>query len=246
MANKPDLMSLQGEVFLAKMVNGVPSGLRAIGNTPELTLSITSESVDHFESKTGNRAKDAVLRKQTGVEVAGTLEELNKENIALVLSGKTIEIATSTMTDELLGAVTIGTVIDLGHRNLSNVTFKDGSDVAIADTDYVLDEAFGTVIFTKAVTGAVKWSGTAGAVSRVTVADNIGGEYRLLFKGIETYSGDKVALTLWRVEFSPETELSLINDEWNSCQLSGSALADISKGNDDQLGIFGHIDRFRI
>lgn len=246
MANKPDLISLQGEMFLAKMVNGVPSGLRAIGSTPELTLSITSDSIDHFESKTGNRSKDAVLRKQTGVEIAGTIEELNKENVAMVLSGKNIEVTSSPITDESLGSVTIDTIIDLGHRNLTGVTFKDGADAIIPETDYLLDQAFGTVTFTKAVTGVVKWSGTAGAVDRVTIADNIGGEYRLFFKGVDTYSNDKIAVTLWRVEFSPETELGLINEEWGSCKISGSALADISKANDAQLGIFGHIDRFRI
>ena len=246
MSNKPDLISLQGELFLAKMVNGAPAGLRSVGNMPDLKLAIKSESVDHFESKTGNRAKDAVLRKQTGVEISGTLEELNKENVALILSGKSIEVTSSPIVDVSLGSVEKDSIIDLGHRNLSNVTFKDGSDVAIPNTKYEVDEAFGTVVFNEAVTGDVKWSGTAGVVDRVTVADNLGGEYRFFFKGIDTYSGDKVAVTLWRVEFSPETELGLINEEWNSCDISGECLADISKAKDNEVGIFGHIDRFRI
>lgn len=233
MSNKPDLISLQGELFLAKMVNGAPTGLRSVGNAPELTLSITSESVDHFESK-------------TGVEISGTLEELNKENIALVVSGKSIEVTSSPIVDASLGSIEKDSIIDLGHRNLSNVTFKDGSDVAIPATKYEVDEAFGTVVFSEAVTGVVKWSGTAGAVDRVTIANNLGEEYRFFFKGIDTYSGDKIAVTLWRVEFSPETELGLINDEWGSCDISGECLADISKANDAELSIFGHIDRFRI
>ncbi len=246
MANKPDLISLQGKLFLAKMINGVPSGLRPVGNMPDLKLAIKSESIDHFESMTGKRAKDAVLRKQTGVEISGTLEELNKENIALVVSGKVIEVAGSPITDVSLGSIEKDLMIDLGHRNLSNVTFKDGSDVAIPSTKYEVDEAFGTVVFNEAVVGDVKWSGTVGIVDRVTIANNLGEEYRFFFKGIDTYSGDKIAVTLWRAEFSPETELGLINDEWGSCDISGECLADISKANDAELSIFGHIDRFRI
>ena len=124
MANKPDLISLQGELFLAKMINGQPAALLSIGNTPELQLQITSESTDHYESKTGLRAKDAVLRKQTGVSVSGTLEEVTKENLAMVLSGKTLEIPEATIPETTLGAVKAGEMIDLGTRNLSDVAFK--------------------------------------------------------------------------------------------------------------------------
>ncbi|MEG2568656.1 MAG: hypothetical protein RSA84_20865, partial [Acinetobacter sp.] len=120
MANKPDLISLQGELFLAKMINGQPAALLSIGNTPELQLQITSESTDHYESKTGLRAKDAVLRKQTGVSVNGTLEEVTKENLAMVLSGKNFEIPEATVTETPIGAVKAGEMIDLGIRNLSD------------------------------------------------------------------------------------------------------------------------------
>ena len=35
MSNKPDLISLQGELFLAKMINGQPSALLPIGKSAE-------------------------------------------------------------------------------------------------------------------------------------------------------------------------------------------------------------------
>lgn len=115
---KSDLISLQGELHLAKMVNSVPSALLPVGNTPELQIAISSESTDHYESKTGLRAKDAVLRKQTAVAISGTLEEVTKQNLAMVLSGKSIEIPETQLTDITLGAVEAGAMIDLGHRNL--------------------------------------------------------------------------------------------------------------------------------
>ena len=108
---KSDLISLQGELHLAKMVNSVPSALLPVGNTPELQIAISSESTDHYESKTGLRAKDAVLRKQTAVAISGTLEEVTKQNLAMVLSGKSIEIPETQLTDITLCAVEAGAMI---------------------------------------------------------------------------------------------------------------------------------------
>jgi hypothetical protein len=239
MANKPDLISLQGELFLAKMINSEPAALLPVGNMPELQLQISSESTDHFESKTGMRAKDAVLRKQTGVSISGTLEEVTKENLAMVLSGKSIQVAASTITDQAIGAVKAGEMVDLGIRNLTGVSFKGPADAAITADKYTLDEVFGTVIFNEEITD-VKWSGAAGAITRTTIADNVGGE------GVDTYQGDKVAVTLWRLELSPDTEFDLIHEDFASYNIEGECLADITKANDAELSIFGHIDRFSV
>ena len=245
MSNKPDLISLQGELFLAKMINGQPSAFLPIGNTPELQIQITSETTDHYESKTGLRAKDAVLRKQTGVTISGTLEEVTKENLAMVLSGKTLEIPEATVPESTIGAVKAGEMIDLGLRNLSDVSFKGPADTAITADKYILDAVFGTVIFNEAITD-VKWSGKSGAITRTTIATNLGEEYRFFFKGVDTYQGDKVAVILWRVELSPETEFDLIHEDFASYEIEGECLADISKAMDSELSIFGHIERFSI
>lgn len=245
MSNKPDLISLQGELFLAKMVNGQPSALLPIGNTPELQIQITSETTDHYESKTGLRAKDAVLRKQTGVSISGTLEEVTKENLAMVLSGKTLEIPEATVPESTIGAVKAGEMIDLGVRNLSDVAFKGPADAAITADKYILDAVFGTVVFNEAITD-VKWSGKSGAITRTTIATNLGEEYRFFFKGVDTFQGDKIAVTLWRVELSPDTEFDLIHEEFASYSIEGECLADISKAHDAELSIFGHIERFSI
>ena len=245
MSNKPDLISLQGELFLAKMINGQPSALLPIGNTPELQIQITSETTDHYESKTGLRAKEAVLREQTGVSISGTLEEVTKENLAMVLSGKTLEIPEATVPESTIGAVKAGEMIDLGVRNLSDVAFKGPADAAITADKYILDAVFGTVVFNEAITD-VKWSGKSGAITRTTIATNLGEEYRFFFKGVDTFQGDKIAVTLWRVELSPDTEFDLIHEEFASYSIEGECLADISKAHDAELSIFGHIERFSI
>ncbi|MHA3079643.1 phage tail tube protein [Acinetobacter sp. ANC 5502] len=245
MANKPDLISLQGEVFLAKLTNGVAGTYHSIGNTPKLELKIKSTAKEHYESKTGLRTKDAVLYQQTGVSIDGTLEEVTKENLARVMSGLVVEVPSSTITDVSLGTVTLGAMINLGHRNLSAVTFKDGA-TTVDPSKYTLDLTFGTVIFNESISGAVTWAGTAGAVVRTTVANNVGEEYALMFKGIDTFTQDKVFCELWRVQFSPDTTFALINNDFGSFDVSGDALSDSSKANDAELSVFGHIERFAV
>ena len=244
MDDKP--ISLQGELYLAKVTNGVAGALLPIGNMPALTLNISSDKIDHYDSRFGHRAKDATLYKQTGVAVSGDIDTVNKENIAIVLSGKSIEIASKAITNVSLGTVTVNALIDLGQRNLTGVTFKDGSDAAISTNKYVLDAVFGTVKFVEPVTGPVKWSGTAAAKTRTTIANNIGTEYKALFKGRDTYSGDKVVVELHRLTLSPETELALINEDFASYSITGDCQADSSKANDAELSVFGHIERFSV
>jgi hypothetical protein len=245
MATKPDLISLQGEVFLAKLTNGVAGPYYSVGNTPKLELKISSTSKDHYESKTGKRSKDATLYTQTGVSIDGTLEEVTKENLARVMSGLVIDVASQTITNVSLGTVTTSGMINLGYRNITSATFKAGG-TAIDPSKYTLDKTFGTVIFNEAISGEVTWSGVTGAVVRTTMANNIGEEYALMVKGVDTYGGDKIFVELWRVLFSPETTLALINEDFGSFDVTGEALADLSKANDAELSIFGHVERFTV
>lgn len=239
-------LSLQGELCLAKIVNGVAGSLLPIGNMPSLKLNITSDQVPHYDSRYGYRALDDTLYKQTGVGIEGDLDTINETSLALVMSGKSLEIASEAITDVSLGTITTNVMIDLGHRNLTGVTFKDGSDATIDADKYLLDATFGTVTFVDSVTGAVKWSGTAAAKTRTTIANNIGAEYKALFKGIDTMSGDKVVVVLHRLTLSPETEFELVNEEFNTFSITGECKADNSKASDPELSVWGHIERFSV
>lgn len=246
MSNKPRLLSLQGELFLAKVINQTVGSYFSVGNMPALKLKINTKKIEHFDSRYGQRAKDATLYKDTGVEIDGELEEVNKTNLAIVVSGRTIEIPEKQITDVSLGMVQPDQMIDLKYRNLSEVKFTDEQSVAIDSSKYTLDATFGTVIFNEAVTGVIQWSGVAGEVTRTTMVTDLDKEYSALFKGVDTFTGDKVVLEIWRMQFSPETEFDLINEDFAKYKLTGEALADNSKANDAELSVFGHIERFTL
>jgi hypothetical protein len=242
---KPDLISLQGEFFAALITNDVAGPYLTMGNTPSMQIAISSETTDHYTAKDGTRAKDAILRKATGVTLSGTLEEVKKQNKDIIFSGETLTTTVTPIASQSLGTVRAGEMINLGHRNLSEVTFKSGSTTIEAST-YTLDSVFGTVEFNEAPAEHVSWSGSAGIVERTALATHMGREYALLFKGVDTYSGDKLSVELWRVQFSPETEFDLINEDFASFDVEGECLADSSKASDPQAGPFGCIDRFKV
>lgn len=243
--SKPDLISLQGELFLAKITNGVPGTLISAGNMPEVKLAISNEMSDHYNAKDGTRAKDASLSKAVGLAFSGILEELSKQNRNILFSSETATTTAETITNKSIGSVAAGGMINLGHRNLSNVVFKTAPDATVEGSKYTLDAIYGTVVFNEAITGEVSWSGTAGSVERSAIATKFDTEYAALFKGVDTFNGDKVVADIWRLKFSPETEFDLINEDFASYSVSGEALADSSKASDSTMGPFGRIERFK-
>lgn len=244
MAN--NYISLQGEFYLAPIVNGVPGALRHIGNVPEFELELTAEILEHKESMTGQRATDFTLVQTTGVAFTGQLEQISPENLEYILSGKNHAIAGATVTDQSLGTVVANQLIALDAYNLTAVSVKDSTEVTPVTVDpskYVLDAGFGTIKFTDitGLTMPLTISYTSGAVTNTTIASDFESEYQLFFKGINTITKDKVVVKLWRTKKSPETTFGLIHEELGQYQISGQALADITKQSDDALGLYGHM-----
>ena len=235
-------ISLQGKFYLAEIANGVAAAMRHLGNVPEFELEIGADLVEHQESTSGQRTTDFTMVKTTSVNFKGQLEEINPENLEYILSGMKSEVATKTVTDESLGTVKAGEEIKLDGYNLTQVSFKAGA-ATIATDKYVLDLVFGTVIFND-VTGLIDpilATYTTGAVTHTSLASDFEKEYELFFKGINTATGDSMAVRLWRTKKSPETTFPLIHEDLGQYEISGQALSDVSKGSDATLGLYGHV-----
>lgn len=233
-------ISLQGKFYLSEIANGIAGAMRHVGNVPEFEIEISAEQVEHQESTSGQRTTDFVLTKTTAVNFKGKLEEVDEENLKYILSGMQSKVATKTVTDEALGTVKVGQEIKLNGYALTSVSFKAGSTTIDPDT-YVLDSVFGTVTFNEAVVEPVTAAYTTGAVQHTTIASNFDKEYELFFKGVNTATGDNMAVRLWRTKKSPETTFPLIHEDLGSYDISGQALSDVSKGTDATLGLYGHV-----
>lgn len=235
-------ISLQGKFYLAEIANGVAAAMRHLGNVPEFELEIGADLVEHQESTSGQRTTDFTMVKTTSVNFKGQLEEINPENLEYILSGMKSEVATKTVTDESLGTVKAGEEIKLDGYNLTQVSFKAGA-ATIATDKYVLDPVFGTVIFNDVtgLTDPILATYTTGAVTHTSLASDFEKEYELFFKGINTATGDSMAVRLWRTKKSPETTFPLIHEDLGQYEISGQALSDVSKGSDATLGLYGHV-----
>ncbi|MFH7767707.1 hypothetical protein [Acinetobacter sp. BSP-28] len=233
-------ISLQGKFYLSEIANGVAGAMRHIGNVPEFELEITTDQVEHQESTSGQRTTDFVLTKTTGVNFSGQLEEVDEDNLQYILSGMKSDVASDTVTDQALGTVKVGEEIKLDGYSLTQVSFKSGA-TTIETSKYDLDSVFGTVIFKEAIAEPVTASYTTGAVSHTTIASDFNKEYELFFKGINTATGDSMAVRLWRTKKSPETTFPLIHEDLGQYEISGQALSDVGKGSDETLGLYGHV-----
>lgn len=234
-------ISLRGKFSLAPIVNGIVGAMRELGNIPDFTLEITADKQEHTESMSGDDTVDLVLYNTTGVSFSGTIEQIDEDNLAYVLSGKNVEVATKTVAAKSLGAVKAGEKIKLDGFNLTTVTVKDGADPGadIASTKYKVDPVFGTITFLEDVP-AVTVGYTTGAVTHTTIASDFGKEYALYFEGINKITKDKVFLQLHRTVKSPDSSFELIHQEQGSYEISGDALGDLTKDKDGALGLYGY------
>lgn len=241
MANK--YLSFQGKIHIALITNGVAGALHEVGNMPDFQISISADQVEHHESQSGQRAKDFVLIKTTGVAFDGTLEEGTVQNLEYMLSAKSKDTGIENISNVSLGTVNANDLIRLGKYNLSNFVLVDSSanPVTVDPSKYDLDADFGTVKV-KDVSGLVmplKYSAKSSAVTKIGLATDFTKEYLIFFKGINTADNSKVALTLWRTKKSPDMDFPMIHEELGKYKIKGEALADITQVIDADLGQYG-------
>lgn len=143
----------KGVVFFDQLVSGTYQGERDLGNAPAFTFNIALEKLEHFSSRGGLKAKDKEIISQITPGLAFTLDEVNKENLALLTLG---DVSTET---QVVGSVA-AEVITANLEKRSDLAFR-------GITSWELPYDSGTVIF---VLGEVV-TGAAGATGIVTAID---------------------------------------------------------------------------
>ncbi len=242
--------SFQGRVYLGERdSNGNPINVRSPGNVADLSLSLKTDVIEHYESQTGQRAVDLRLVKQKSATVALTIEEFTKENLALALYGNYLATTGGTVTDEPVGGTTpvVGDRYFLAHPKVSSLVVKDSAGAPATltlGTDYTADTDFGAIQFINlsGFTPPFKASYTYGAVTEIGIFTQPLPERFLRLEGVNTAAGNaKVLIELYRVAFDPLKKFDIISNDLNKFELEGSLLADATKPYDAVLGQFGRI-----
>ncbi|ENV46183.1 hypothetical protein P255_02984 [Acinetobacter brisouii CIP 110357] len=241
---KKRYFSLQGELFLAELINGVAGSLYPVGNTPSFQISVTATVVKHNESSTGIRAVDDVMTKDMGVKFETELEEGTAKNLEFLLSSYSKDVAEDTLPKTSLGTVVAGEMIRLGKYNLSEFVLNDSAATpkVVDPSKYVLDAPFGTLIVNDidGLTMPLTYTAKTGKVTKVGIATDFSKEYLLFFKGKNTAGNkEKMAVTLWRTMKTPDVDFPMIHEEYGKWKVSGMALPDSTQVTDEDLGNFG-------
>jgi hypothetical protein len=229
-----------------------------VGNCPELKVGFQVDNIEHKESYSGQSLTDLKIPKGKSTSLNFTLEEPNKENLAMVLYGTALSVAASTaITDEVLGGtpnittLAIGQVFVGAKRNATGtVTLKDSTGTPktlTLGTNYTHEVISNTITLLDVTTGGpfvgpLKLSYTPGTSTEVAMFNVAASDLFLRFVGMNMAdSGKIVTCDLFKVNLNPLKELALITDDLAQFQIEGSALLDILKPSSNTLGQFGAI-----
>jgi hypothetical protein len=109
----------RGKLYFARFRPGtrIPLGERYIGNTPEFSLTIENEELEHFSSDGGIREKDDSIALEVTRSGSLTTDNIDPENVALFFFGEkaTLVEAGATITGEAVEEVQQGFYYQLGQ-----------------------------------------------------------------------------------------------------------------------------------
>lgn len=241
------LASLQGPVFWANRdASGNPTEYNWFGNAPECVLGLATETLTHKESYTGNRTTDARIITELTATIAITVDDFKESNMELATYGTGSQVAGSSVTAEaVLGAAPV-----VGERyalkttgRVSAAVVKDAGS-AINTTFYTVD-ASGVIVFTAVtgLTGPITADYTIAAARQVGVFKTSAPEVHVRVDGLNTaasVSGDfeRLIVDVFKVRLDPAENFGLINDEFGTLVLNGSALTDTTKAAASATGQF--------
>jgi hypothetical protein len=250
MAAENKLFSYQGRVYLATRGSaGKPLKPRWLGDAT-LTIELATETVDHYESFTGQRALYGQLIKSKTANATLTVFEATTENLLIALYGSSIKTTAGAVTAELFPADTAADdYIVLERPFVSNLAISDSAGSAatlVEGDDYILERPEIGLVQIKNITGFTqpfKAAYNYKGIESVQMFTETPPERWLKLDGINTVDNTPVIVDLYRVRFNPSSNMSLHHEEFGSFELSGAVLVDAMLESDPSLGGFGRIIR---
>lgn len=232
----------QGSLYIAERdaATGAPKGFIAVGNVPEMTIDIETDTLEHKESESGSRLTDLVIVKEKKGTFSFKLENMSLDNLALALWGTAASVTGASVVDEVVKAykstATVKKNLALANPDVSAVIVKDttGTTTYVLGTDYTVDAKNGTIsiISTSAIVEAadLKVSYTFAAHNKVDAFTSAAAPERWLrFEGLNTVDNSRVIVDIFKAQFDPMTGYGLLNEELGSADMKGTILADLTK-----------------
>ena len=242
------LISLQGVLRVAPIINGKPGKLLDMGNVPEATLALNQQSEDKTESRTGQRLQIGRLNTGRTCTLSGNLDEwADPRRLALGLYSAALDMAAGSVTGETLPAgLAVGDEVVLDRAFASDLALTDsaGSPVTVnVDHFELIGHAKNIVrmLNIAAYTQPFKAAYDYEAAVSLAIFTQQAPERWVVFDGINTETGEPILIDLYRGRFDPFQNVGLIHAGYGTLPFSIGCLADLSKADDATLGTFGRI-----
>lgn len=222
----------RGEIYFGRFLTGTqtPEGERYLGNTPEFSMTLEPEMLDHFSSDRGIREKDDSVTLQINRTGAMTCDNIDPENLAILLMGEKsvqAQAATPVVGEAVTAAGKAGMWYQLGTsptnpsgvRDVASVAIKAGATTLVLNTDYVLDAPLGRFQVVEGGDGdgvALTADYTPAAKSRIRVlskGDTIEGSLRFIAKNPKGAQFDY--FFPW-VKLTPNGDFQVKAEEWQT------------------------------
>lgn len=230
----------RGKVYLARYIGGVAeAAFRYIGNTPELNLTIESETLDHYSSDEGIREKDDSVPLEVNRTGSLITDNINPENVALFFFGESSSVAQAAVASATEGF----TSIKAGHSYKLGVTTSNpagymgidetgfsvetnpGATALVADTDYTMDFDSGFIHFLE--TSAVAVDGedidvtyAVAASTRERVVSGSEPVEAAMRYVTQNPKGPDAVFFMPYMKLTPNGDFALKGDEWQQLPLS--------------------------
>lgn len=167
----------QGNVLLAERDSaGSPKGFESVGNVSDLKITVSTSSLEHKESHTGQRGTDLRLTTEVKCALSMTMENFVAENLARVSRGLATPVPGASVVAQVVKGY-IGKVMALGRIGVSAVAVKIGATALTAYTndatpwDYKLNLDAGSLQLNDSSVAALALLGANGtlALTGITV-----------------------------------------------------------------------------
>src|SRR5690349_6531637 len=237
----PNYVVGRGRLFFNKFLPNTKTlsgGARYLGNSPELTLSQDEEKLDHYNSDSGIKVKDASVSLQNDQSGSFSLDDISADNLALWFRGvvESNAVAGGAVADEAHNNVQLGTYLQLGltdgnpigARNVSLVVVTNVTQAgAVVDMagNYEVDPVTGRVLILDDATDiaadddlTIDYTAAAGTEEHVIAAGTVI-EGRLEF--FRDNAAGETRDYIWPyVQISPDGDFSLKGDDWQTMTFS--------------------------
>lgn len=241
----------QGKVYVGQRdpVTGKPGALRWLRDVSAAKVALKVTELNHKESYSGQRATTLSITTGKEATIDLTLMELTKENLAMATQGTAVNVASGSVTGEVLpAALLVNDRVALKYPKVAAVVITDSSATpAVVDVSkYVVDAEYGaiTVLDVTGIVQPLKVAYTYSALESISIFSAAQKDVFLRYEGINLADeGKPIIVELYRVSSKPLKDLNLITDKLADMNISADILIDTNKPASTELGQFGRIIR---